>query len=80
MARLSGKLANLHCRTAPAGVHSDGGGLYLQVREGKARQGVASLTASWSNQTLSVMLMLRPCRGSAEADRVAVVELDSQRG
>jgi integrase len=42
MVRLSGKLTNLHLRTAGPGTHSDGGGLYLQVR-----QGAAGLTKSW---------------------------------
>jgi Arm DNA-binding domain len=48
MARLSGKLSNLQCRAAPVGVHSDGGGLYLQVREGAVGpDGKKSCTRSW---------------------------------
>src|SRR5262249_62102852 len=48
MTRLSGKLSNLQCRAAPVGVHSDGGGLYLQVREGAVRpDGKKGCTRSW---------------------------------
>ena len=32
MPRLSRKLTDLRCKNAPLGTHSDGGGLYLQVR------------------------------------------------
>jgi integrase len=43
MARLSGgKLTNLRCTTAGAGMHADGNGLYLQVRLGSN-----GLTRSW---------------------------------
>ena len=32
MPRHSKKLTDLTCKNAPLGIHSDGGGLYLQVR------------------------------------------------
>jgi integrase len=48
MARLLGKLSNLQCRAAAVGVHSDGGGLYLQVKEGAVRpDGKKGCTRSW---------------------------------
>src|SRR5262249_20535359 len=34
MARLTKKLTDIRCKTSPIGTHSDGGGLYLQVRPG----------------------------------------------
>jgi integrase len=42
MVRQAGKLTNLHLRTAGPGMHSDGGGLYLQCR-----QGANGITKSW---------------------------------
>jgi integrase len=42
MVRQVGKLTNLHLRTAGPGLHSDGGGLYLQCR-----QGANGITKSW---------------------------------
>jgi hypothetical protein len=42
MVRQAGKLTNLHLRTAGPGLHSDGGGLYLQCR-----QGANGITKSW---------------------------------
>jgi hypothetical protein len=48
MARLSAKLTNLQVRMAPPGVHADGGGLYLQVREGATGpDGKKCCTRSW---------------------------------
>jgi integrase len=42
MVRQVGKLTNLHLRTAGPGLHSDGGGLYLQCR-----RGANGITKSW---------------------------------
>ena len=42
MVRQAGKLTNLHLRTAGPGMHSDGGGLYLQCR-----RGANGITKSW---------------------------------
>jgi integrase len=42
MVRTIGKLTNLRLRSAAVGLHSDGGGLYLQVKEGSR-----GVTRSW---------------------------------
>jgi integrase len=47
MARTLGKLNNLQVKTARSGVHADGGGLYLQVRESLGPDGKPHRTRSW---------------------------------